>query len=118
MSPIDRLNLINRMPVYYVFGESFRTYGRVVSGYDFSEVTEYMKKRTSIPQQGNIYVPSVSAMENTGLCREISASFYGGMEVQIGYCNGVNSTYNGFEYHKGSDREGGIPSLRILPVRD
>ena len=25
------------------------------------------------------------------------------MPIQIGYCNGVNSTYNGFEYHKGSE---------------
>ena len=25
------------------------------------------------------------------------------MPIQIGYCNGRNSTYNGFEYHKGSE---------------
>ena len=30
-------------------------------------------------------------------------SFYGGMDIQVGYCNGRNTTYNGFEYHKGSE---------------
>ncbi len=25
------------------------------------------------------------------------------MPIQIGYCNGRNTTYNGFEYHKGSE---------------
>ena len=25
------------------------------------------------------------------------------MPIQIGYCNGKNTTYNGFEYHKGSE---------------
>lgn len=26
-------------------------------------------------------------------------NLYGVMDIQIGYCNGVNSTMNGFEYH-------------------
>lgn len=25
------------------------------------------------------------------------------MDIQVGYCNGRNTTYNGFEYHKGSE---------------
>ncbi len=33
----------------------------------------------------------------------VRAAFYDGPPIQIGYCNGRNSTYNGFEYHKGSE---------------
>ena len=34
---------------------------------------------------------------------EVQNVLYGGMPIQIGYCNGRNTTYNGFEYHKGSE---------------
>ena len=42
-------------------------------------------------------------MESEPVAEQIAASFYGGMPIQIGYCNGRNTTYNGFEYHKGSE---------------
>ena len=42
-------------------------------------------------------------MEELPVFSEIQNSFYGQMPIQIGYCNGTNTTYNGFEYHKGSE---------------
>lgn len=35
--------------------------------------------------------------------KELRDNLYGGMDIQIGYCNGVNSTMNGFEYHRGCE---------------
>ena len=42
-------------------------------------------------------------MEGTEAALKLKNQFYGEMPIQIGYCNGRNTTYNGFEYHKGSE---------------
>ena len=100
---LQRLNEVNDVKVFSVFDEAFRTFGNVIAGYDFSALTDYLTKETDIPETGNVYVPSVPAMESTQIARTIMADLYGGMPIQIGYCNGRNTTYNGFEYHKGSE---------------
>ncbi|ONI39210.1 DUF4867 domain-containing protein, partial [Candidatus Epulonipiscium fishelsonii] len=41
-------------------------------------------------------------------------TFYGGMDIEIGYCNGKNSTYNGFEYHKGSEINIAITDMLLV----
>ena len=83
--------------------EEFKTYGRIVAGFDFSEFIAYMKEKTGIPENGNTYVASVPEMESLPEAAKIQNLLYGGMPIEIGYCNGRNTTYNGFEYHKGSE---------------
>jgi len=100
---LEHLNEVNDIKVYSVFDDEFRFYGRIVEGFDFSEITSYMETETEIPENGNIYVASVNEMENTDVAEKVCNVVYGNMPVQIGYCNGRNSTYNGFEYHKGSE---------------
>lgn len=100
---LQRLNNVNDVKVFSVFDDVFRTFGNVLSGFDFSPLTEYLDAETSIPPTGNVYVPSVEAMEATAVAETIRTVLYGGMPIQIGYCNGRNTTYNGFEYHKGSE---------------
>ena len=103
MNKLEDLNQKNDVRIYSVKDAEFRPFGRIISGYDFSEAIEYMENKTSIPEEGNLYVPSVSDMENTKIAEIISSAFYGHMPVQFGYCNGRNTTMNGFEYHKGSE---------------
>ena len=103
MNKLSDLNNKNNFPVYSVNDGIFRTYGRVVSGFDTGSVTEYLLGCTDIPQEGNIYVASDAGLEALPVIKQISESFYGGMDIQAGYCNGRNSTMNGFEYHKGSE---------------
>lgn len=100
---LERLNNVNDTKIYSVFSKEFKTYGKIVQGFDFSCLISYMKENTEIPESGNIYVPSVSEMEECEICRGVRDIIYGSMPIQIGYCNGRNSTYNGFEYHKGSE---------------
>lgn len=100
---IERLREKNRMPVYPVTDEKFRTYGRIVEGYDFREWMTFMEEKTQIPEQGNVYVASAEGLEDMDVFRELGSKFYGGMSIEAGYCNGRNTTYNGFEYHKGSE---------------
>ena len=100
---LEHLNKVNDVKIHSVFAEKFRTFGRVVEGYDFSDLCRYMKAQTPIPESGNIYIASDKGLEHFPLKARIENELYGGMPVQIGYCNGRNSTYNGFEYHKGSE---------------
>lgn len=86
-----------------VHSDYFRPYGRVISNYDFDDVINYMLKSTAIPSDGNLYVASDEIMEKLSVKDIIQREFYGEMEIQIGYCNGKNSTLNGLEYHKGSE---------------
>lgn len=100
---LERLNQCNVVTVLSVRDPAFATYGRILEGCDFSSLTAWIEKETSIPESGNIYVASVPAMEEDPLAKQIQHVFYGGMPIEIGYCNGRNTTYNGFEYHKGSE---------------
>ncbi|MCM1284908.1 MAG: DUF4867 family protein [Acetobacter sp.] len=100
---IKHLNKVNDVKIYSVFDKGFEDYGTVIDGFDFSDWMDYMKNETEIPAENNVYVPSDTNMEQGKLFDEIQNIFYGGMPIQVGYCNGKNCTYNGFEYHKCSE---------------
>ena len=100
---LERLNKVNDVKIHSVFCDEFKTYGRIIEGFDFSALCEYMKSETAVPEKNNIYIASDKGMESLAVCAEIRNKIYGQMPIQIGYCNGRNTTYNGFEYHKGSE---------------
>ena len=100
---IERLNQVNDVKVLSVNSPEFAPYGRIVTGYDFSNLIKYMENETAIPENGNVYLASVPEMEADPAKEHMENVLYGGMPIQIGYCNGRNTTYNGFEYHKGSE---------------
>ena len=100
---LKRSNEVNDVEIYDINSDKFKTYGRIIKGLDVSELVDYMNKYTNIPESGNIYIPSNKALEALEVKKDIEEVIYGGMPIQIGYCNGRNSTYNGFEYHKGSE---------------
>ena len=100
---LERLNQVNDVPVLPVTDPAFAAYGRVIAGYDLSGLISYMENQTTIPESGNTYTASVPQMEQDPAVEQIQSVLYGGMPVEVGYCNGRNTTYNGFEYHKGSE---------------
>ncbi len=100
---LKHLNEVNDVEIRPVTDPAFASYGRVLEGYDFSEMLAYMEKETPIPESGNVYVASVPEMESLPVAQEIQKTVYGDMPIEVGYCNGRNSTWNGFEYHKGSE---------------
>lgn len=111
---LKRLNEVNDFKILSVYDREFETYGRIVEGYDFSDLTEYVERKTQIPESGNVYVASVTELENTAVCNKLKNRLYGGMDIQIGFCNGRNSTYNGFEYHKGSELNIAITDMVLV----
>ncbi|RFB12075.1 DUF4867 family protein [Bacillus sp. HNG] len=88
--------------IFHVSDEQFNQFGRVIENYQFGELIKHMEN-THIPAEGNIYIPSDIELERIDISKDIQYNFYGGMPIQIGYCNGVNSNLNGLEYHKSSE---------------
>ncbi len=103
MKTLEKLQKKNDVPIQSVKCDAFKSYGRIVEGYDFTETLSFMAEQTVIPAEGNIYIPCVDEMQQFDIFDRIQYTLFGGMPIQIGYCNGRNSTYNGFEYHKGSE---------------
>lgn len=103
LSVTEELSKKNGMVIHDVRENAFKEFGRVVQGYNFEELIRYMEDVSEIPEHGNVYLASIKEMENTEVCAQVQKNLYGGMPIQIGYCNGRNTTYNGFEYHKGSE---------------
>ena len=83
------------MEILKVTDKAFQTYGKVIQGIDVSDLLEALKET---PQPDDVvYVASDEKLE---ACRY---SLYGGMPVQVGYCNGNNVLLNAVEYHRDSE---------------
>jgi hypothetical protein len=106
-------DLNKHIPFYHIEDSKFKHYGKVINEYDFNELETYMDSLT-IPQDQNVYVASVTEMENTIIKNQLQEAFYGEMSIQIGYCNGPNSTLNGLEYHKSSEINIAITDMVLL----
>ena len=90
----------------------FGTYGRVISGYDVTELMAEMMK-TPLPEEV-IYVPSVPELEQLFVAAEIAGEVYGQMPIQIGFCNGHNTKLNAVEYHRDSELNLAVTDLVLL----
>lgn len=91
------------MKIQSVFDKSFSTYGQVLEGYDFTELLDALAANSDKPTDSVIYVPSVDVLEATAVYQQLQDNEYGGMPIQIGYCNGTNTKLNCYEYHRDSE---------------
>ena len=89
------------MKIQNVADASFRKYGKVLEGYDFSALIREMK-HTPVPEDV-IYVPSVEELEALEVEKTLTNKAFGGLPIQIGYCNGHNKKLNAVEYHRNSE---------------
>ena len=89
------------MEVKSIFDSSFRKYGKVIP-MEFPDLLQRLAK-TPLPADDVIYVASDAELE---ACEEFAVlrdSVYGGMPIQVGYCNGNNHKLNAVEYHRDSE---------------
>lgn len=100
------------MEIQNVVDDSFRKYGKILEGYDFTELLKKMK-HTPVPENV-MYVPSVEEMEALPVAKELMNKGYGGIPVEIGYCNGHNKSLNGLEYHRSSEINVAVTDLVLL----
>lgn len=89
------------MEVISIEDSRFKKYGRILTGYDYSELMEAMKD-TPFPNDV-VYEPSVEILEKLDIAEEFKKKAFGEMPVQVGYCNGNNNLLNAVEYHRNSE---------------
>ena len=90
------------MEIKKVTDPSFKKYGKIIEGIDFSEILKNLEA-LPMPAEGVEYFPGVKELESTPATKIISESLYGGMPIQIGMCNGHNKALNAVEYHRCSE---------------
>lgn len=100
------------MKIQKVTDPAFRKYGQVLEGYDFTGLIKEMK-HTPVPENV-IYVPSVEELEALDIMKDLQNKGYGGLPVQIGYCNGHNKKLNAVEYHRNSEINVAVTDLVLL----
>lgn len=95
-----------------VFDPEFKKYGKVVTGYDIKALSEEMEK-TVLPE-GVTYIPGVAELEATVFAAQMKERFYGGLPVQVGFCNGHNDMLNALEYHRSSEVNVAVTDLILM----
>ena len=102
------------MKIYSVYDPEFREYGQVVQGLEESvaEILEALKN-TPLPA-GVDYVPTDPALQEQPAAIKISDHCFGGMPVQLGWCNGHNTRLNCLEYHRNSEFNLGTEDFILL----
>ena len=100
------------MKIQKVTDPAFRKYGQVLEGYDFTGLIKEMK-HTPVPEDV-IYVPSVEELEALDIMKDLQNKGYGGLPIQIRYCNGHNKKLNAVEYHRNSEINVAVTDLVLL----
>ena len=100
------------MEIFSVRDEKFRKYGKV---WDNIESTKLLKgmEHTPLPEDV-IYVPSVEELEAVPEAQAFQNRVFGGLPIQIGYCNGNNHKLNAVEYHRNSEINIAVTDMILL----
>ena len=105
------------MLIHSVFDPDFAPYGKVLEGYDTAALTETLTAVTPLPE-GVDYVPSQPELEALPIAGQFSSNAYGGMPIQLGWCNGHNTKLNCLEYHRDSELNIGSEDFILLVARE
>lgn len=100
------------MKIYNINDTSFKKYGKILKNYKFDELLNLMEN--SDCGENVVYYPSVEKLENTNDMKILQNEVYGGMPIQIGYCNGQNNKLNALEYHRDSEVNIAVTDLILL----
>ncbi|MBQ8729616.1 MAG: DUF4867 family protein [Lachnospiraceae bacterium] len=95
-----------------VTAETFKKYGKIIDGYDCTKLLEAMG---DTPLPGDvIYEPSIKELENLDVSKKFEKNFYGGLPIQVGYCNGSNEYLTALEYHRSSEINVAVTDMVLL----
>lgn len=98
--------------IFKVTDDSFAKYGKIIDGYDFSKLLKAME-HTPLTDDV-IYVPSVEALEECEVAKDLKMRLFGELPIQIGYCNGHNTKLNALEYHRSSEVNIAVTDMILL----
>ena len=101
------------MKILPVSDPSFQNYGQILTGYDTDELLATLDKVTPLPD-GVAYVPEQAELMALPIAGELANNAFGGMPIQIGWCNGHNTRLNCLEYHRDSELNIGTKDFILL----
>ena len=104
------------MKIYSVYEKEFAPYGRVEAGLDTAALLKALQK-TPQPETGVEYVPQDESLQALLFAQQAQDHLYGGMPVQLGWCNGHNTKLNCLEYHRDSEFNLGTEEFILLLAR-
>ena len=104
------------MTILPISDPAFASYGKILEGYDTQELLRTLEAATPLPQ-GVEYVPSQPELETLPLTSLLASNAYGGMPIQMGWCNGHNTKLNCLEYHRDSELNCGTEDFILLLAR-
>lgn len=105
------------MKIYSVYDPEFKPYGQIVEGLE-NTIQEILPVLQAAPQGAGVeYVPEYEPLQELPAMVEISEHCYGGMPVELGWCNGHNTTLNCLEYHRDSEFNLGTEDFVLLLAR-
>ena len=105
------------MKIYSVYDPEFAEYGQVIDGMDdvAAEIINVLKDAPC--PEGVEYVPEYAPMQALPAQQIVSDNLYGGMPIQLGWCNGHNTKLNCLEYHKDSEYNLGVSDFILLVAK-
>ena len=105
------------MKIYELDDPSFCRYGRVFSGIENS-VQEILTALNDTPlPEHTAYTAEDPKLQNLAACAVIRDHCFGGMPVQLGWCNGHNTKLNCLEYHRCSEFNLGTEDFILMLAR-
>lgn len=105
------------MKIYSVYDSEFKHYGQIVEGLEAAtaQILEVLKQKP-LPD-GVEYVAEDPDLQALPAMNEVQDRLFGGMPVQLGWCNGHNTKLNCLEYHRDSEFNVGVEDFILLLAR-
>ena len=100
------------MKVKQVTDTSFRKYGKILTGIDFSEIYNVLEEM-DYPEDVE-YAASFGPLEEPEFRQKLSNTLYGELSVEIGYCSGHNKMLDALEYHRSSEANVAVTDIILL----
>ncbi|HAF86214.1 MAG TPA: DUF4867 domain-containing protein [Sphaerochaeta sp.] len=100
--PSDLIAKNSTSMILSVQSSRFEQYGQIIDCLDVQDLLDKAAEITPIPEEGNLYIPSLKELEVFNAV-EALAPYFEHQPIQVGFCNGKNQSMNGLEYHKSAE---------------
>lgn len=104
------------MKMQKVTDAAFGVYGRVLEGYDIESLLKAMC-HTPLPEDEVLYIASEEELEELAVAKQFQNQAFGGLPIEVGFCNGHNHTLNALEYHRSSEINVAVTDMILLVGR-
>ncbi|MFR3530754.1 MAG: DUF4867 family protein [Lachnospiraceae bacterium] len=104
------------MKMQKVTDAAFGVYGRVLEGYDVEPLLKAMC-HTPLPEDEVLYIASEEELEELAVAKQFQNQAFGGLPIEVGFCNGHNHTLNALEYHRSSEINVAVTDMILLVGR-